>query len=189
MKEKKAGRVRTRISGWKAGFSNWESGFERMVPPGVDYKKEMRYFLEGLVLVSISSMIWFSFRFQSFLGDLYRIKSALGNEVLDENALMPDFKVVLGNCLLGFAVLILGAAAMVGYHYLYYFQGSRSIYLMRRLPGRWEYLKRCAALPGLAVLICFATAFLLLLLYFGYYMIGTPSRCLTPNQWQKLWKL
>ena len=40
---------------------------------------------------------------------------------------------------------------------------------------------------GVAAL-CLLAAFVVLLLYFGYYMIATPEQCLTPDQWQKIWR-
>ena len=83
-------------------------------------------------------------------------------------------------------VLVLG---FIVYHYLYYRQGSKSIYLMKRLPSKHELHKRAIALPMLAILGCLVAALIVMLLYFAIYMLATPKQCLLPNQWQKLWRL
>lgn len=188
-KEKNTDRVKQIKWEWRAGFWSRTWDFEKMVPPGVDYKKEVRYFLCALLFTFLSSMVWFFIRFQDFHRNLYNTADRLGEQIVIEGAMMPDFKLVLGGCLLGFAVLVLCAAAGAGYHYLYYFQGSKSVYLMKRLPKRWELLKRCTVLPAMAVFICLATAFVLLLIYYWYYISNTPPECLAPGQWQKLWAL
>ena len=77
---------------------------------------------------------------------------------------------------------------LAAYHYAYHRQGSKSIYLMRRLPSKLELHRRCLTLPIAGILIALLTAFLLLLIYYAVYMNVTPAECLMPGQWQKLWR-
>lgn len=170
---------------WEIVIKQWESNFEKMVPPGVDYKGEIICFCAGLAVSTIGSMIVYFSRFFRFRDSLYE-SSIFGRRVLMEGAVMPDFKDVFGGCFLGFACVMLYMLAFAGYHYFYHFQGSRSIYLMKRLPKRRELLKRCLMLPIAAICICLAVVFLLLLVYYWHYMHSTPTECLTPGQWQKL---
>ena len=75
------------------------------------------------------------------------------------------------------------------WHYAYHYQGSRSVYLMRRLPDRWEYHRRCLAIPAATVA---ATAVLLagsLALFYGAYMLFTPAACVVPGQWAEIWRV
>jgi amino acid transporter len=102
---------------------------------------------------------------------------------------MTDFYAILGGALYGFLILALCMPALILYHYAYHYQGSKNIYLMRRLPNRWELHKRCVTLPLLAALICLLSVLVLLCIYLGIYMTATPRECLTPGQWQKIWSV
>lgn len=109
--------------------------------------------------------------------------------VLLTDAVMPDMGTLIGSALVGFLIIALCMLAMIVYHYAYHLQDSKSIYLMRRLPNRWELHRRCLTLPLLAIVICLLVAVILLLIYYGIYTIATPGECLTPHQWQKIWSV
>ena len=48
----------------------------------------------------------------------------------------------------------------------------------------------CHAIEGLlGAAICLAAALILLLVYFAVYQLVTPEACLTPGQWEKLWRV
>ena len=75
---------------------------------------------------------------------------------------------------------ILNQNSYLVFHYLYHYQGSRSIYLMRRLPDRWELLRRCIALPLCGALAALLTGLLITLLWAGIYLLATPRELLSP---------
>ena len=106
---------------------------------------------------------------------------------LRPGAVMPDFGSLLGRSLAGFLVVALCMIGLAAYHYAYHYQDSKSIYLMRRLPQRWELLRRCAAAPLLCAAASFLLAFLVLLLYFWFYLAVSPEGCVVPGQWARLW--
>lgn len=159
----------------------------RCAPPGLELKIEKRVFGWGMVLAVLFSLSFFIHFFNELERLLYWRNGA--ERTLRPNAVMPDFVEVLGNALLGFVILALCMAAFILVHYAYHHQGSKSIYLMRRLPNRWELHRRCITLPLAAVLLCLAAGFLLLLIYFAVYMRATPAVCLTPGQWRKIWSV
>jgi hypothetical protein len=67
--------------------------------------------------------------------------------------------------------------------------GSRSDYLMRRLPDRWEYPRRCVTLPLLGAVAIIAEFLIVTLIYFAVYALFTPGICL-PAGWQDgLWRV
>ena len=157
----------------------------RFAPPGLNLNFDLNFFFTGLacsVLYSLS----FLYRFAGARSDLYDHYGAVRR--LREGAVMPDFRELLGSALLGFLVLGLCMIPFALYHYAYHRQGSRSIYLMRRLPDRWELHRRCLTLPACGAAVCLLLAAALLLIYFGIYLLATPDVCLTPDQWQKLWR-
>ncbi|MGI6358926.1 MAG: hypothetical protein ACOX2K_09595 [Bacillota bacterium] len=156
------------------------------VPPGVDVSQELRWLCYGGIAAWLYSC-GFLVRYASRYDSLFHWDGTA--RVLDTRAIMPDFVEILGGSLNGFLILALCAVAMIAYHYAYHYQGSKSIYLMKRLPSRWELPRRCLTLPLLAVLACLCAALLLLLIYYGIYMALTPRACLAPDQWQKIWSV
>lgn len=158
---------------------------DRWAPPGANWRTELKLLFWGLGLGFLFSL--------SFLAQFISERNSLfvwnGIErVLRQGVYMPDFVRVLGVSLMGFqlqvVMFMLGLAAG---HYAAHWQGSKSIYLMRRLPSRWELHRRCLTLPAAGAFAGLLAAFLLLFVYYGVYMAFTPAPCLTPDQWTKLW--
>ena len=158
----------------------------RYVPPGSDLKPETRVFGWGMALSTLFSMVFLAELFHE-RADLYR--KAGSEMILKTGAFMPDFVEILHPFLLGFPILALCMAAFIPVHYACFYRDSKSIYLMRRLPSRWELHRRCLTVPMCAVLCCLAAALVLLLIYFAVYMLATPENCLRPGQWQKIWSV
>ena len=156
------------------------------VPLGANLDTELKWIAYGLVAAFIYSLSYF-ITYSGHYRALFRWDGM--TKVLQEGAVMPDFIDILGVSLIGFVVLAVCMIAMLVYHYASHFQGSKSIYLMRRLPSRWELWRRCLTLPVLVAVLSLVVALILLLIYFGHYMARTPDVCLTGHQWQKIWNV
>jgi len=158
---------------------------DRYAPPGINLHGEKTFFIAGMLLSTLYSVTFLS-RFGRYKDDLYhRVR---GENVLIPGAVMQDFDFLLDKALWGFFLLCFCLVLLAAYHYAYHRQGSKSIYLMRRLPSKLELHRRCLTLPIAGILIALLTAFLLLLIYYAVYMNVTPAECLMPGQWQKLWR-
>ena len=161
---------------------------ERSFPPGYAYKPELKALTAALAWSILSSFVSFLVSFSSARQSLY---IRLGNKLLlDETRVMPDFVNILNNYLIVyfiFAALILAAATII--HYAYYHRESKSIYLMRRLPNRFELHRRSLLIPLLSALIHMFVAFVMLLILYAVYMIFTPKACLAPDQWNRMWSV
>lgn len=152
-----------------------------VLPPNVD-AGTMRQWLVGTVTGAavVGSLL--------FLGRYYRLYQALwhweqGRRVLSDTALMADFPACAVGVLLEYALLAAVALATAAVLYGSYFQGSRSIDLMRRLPdGRRTLRRQVWTVP-----LCWAAS----LLVTGAVLLGgccllwrfvTPEQCLpTPE--------
>ena len=86
-----------------------------------------------------------------------------------------------------FLLLLGAAAALAAVNRLSFLRGSRSDYLLRRLPDRRELARRAYALPLLLILATLGTMVLALAVYYAVYLALTPPECLQPNQLGKLW--
>lgn len=154
------------------------------IPAGIDYELERKWLQGGLALSVIYSLGFF-IRLTSSRSQLF--ETVGGKRILVDGAVMANFSEVLGSALLGFLIVLLLTIPLAAYHYFYHYQGSKSIYLMRRLPDRWELLRRCVSLPVAVAAFMLLIAVLLLFLYYGIYCLATPEGCMRPRQWQILW--
>lgn len=160
---------------------------KRYSPPGMELKQEKKLFIWGMILSILYSIFYWSANYIEAYNSLFVYKN--GMLLLNVNAEMPNFRALLGHSFIGFAILSVIMFGFIVYHYIYYRQGSMSIYLMKRIPKKSELHIRALAIPVIVVVLCFITAFILLMIYFAIYMLVTPKACLLPNQWQNLWRL
>ena len=159
----------------------------RHAPLGFRVQEEVKGFLGGCIGATAFSLIIFISKFEDELDKLYHKNGS--NRTLIPGAIMPDFVEIFDRSYWGFLVMIVAAFALIGVHYAYHYQESKSAYTMRRLPNRWELHRRCLTLPLLAVVAYLILAFVLLLIFYAAYMNLTPDVCLTPGQWQKIWSV
>ncbi len=152
---------------------------QNCVPPGFPFSSELTYFTVGILCATLYSLR-FVLDYWNARHALFRQNPLTGEWVLEEGARIAPFSEILGSALTGFLILACGLLVFVVLHYQSHFHGSRSIYLMRRLPDRWELHRRCLVGPVLGILCCVVTAGILLLLYFAVYRFATPQECLTP---------
>ena len=149
-------------------------------PPGLNPLPGVKIFALGMIFSGLYSL-GFVFRF-------FRAQKNLLQFPNEPFVYMPDFYTFLGKYWLGFGVLCLFLLGIIVYNYAYHRQGSKSIYLMRRLPSRMELHRRCLALPLFGIFICLICVILLLFVFYWIYMQKTPAEVLAPDQWQKLWR-
>ena len=147
----------------------------KYAPPGLDRKSENIFFSVGMALAFLYSTT-FVVRYVKERKKLYWICEK-GLELIAD-VKMPEFSILLGDALIGFLLVAIGMLAFGVYHYLYHCQDAKSIYLMRRLPNKWELHRRCLTIPVTAVMCCGLTALLLLGVYYGIYVYFTPKICL-----------
>ena len=156
----------------------------RLFPPGFAYKRELTAAGVCLTLCFCFSLGFFA-SFQSAKAQLYDVLLDR-TLVLIPGAVMPDFcDIVLGHMKL-FPAAWAASIFLACVNYAYHFQGSKSIYLMRRLPRKSELYRRCLAFPLIFATAALLLAALLMMLYLLYYMAATPAKCLAPNQFSKL---
>lgn len=158
----------------------------RYAPPGIYLRQETRLYATGMVCAALYSL-GFLLRYGNAYEQLYSTRA--GVRMLIPGRVMEDFVVLLGRGLAGFLVLGLGMMALIGYHYAYYRQGSKSIYLMRRLPDGGLLHRQCLTLPLAGIALCLISALLLLIFYYFLYITVTPEACLVGGQWQKIWSV
>ena len=165
----------------ESSFSRW---IERQVPPGVDWWTEVKWAVSGLIVGALWSLVAFSYQFSNACRRLYEWVG--GKSILVESRTIDPFPELLDQAMV---VLLLGmilTLPLACYHYAYYYLGSRSIYVMRRLPDRWELWRRCLTVPVLLAAVCLLAIELLTFLYFLLFLLLTPNPCLPLDSWRQL---
>ena len=162
--------------------------WSRWAPPDRDARQEAVLFLWGLGDGTVLAWVWFLSRYWSARSELFVLKN--GRRVLPAGRMIPDLPEIIGGSFLGLWAVLLCAVVTVALHYAgHYREGSRPVYLMRRLPDRWEYHRCCLTIPGTVILIALVLILVFLMLFYVIYMNCTPEACLPPDQWQKSWRL
>ncbi len=157
--------------------------FERIIPVGINAKKELTAIIAGLVLAVLRSLFYFDSYYHNY-HQLYEYYS--GKKILVDGRKMTDFYILIDGCFEGFYIATFLLIALIVFHYLYHYKDSKCIYTMKRLPKKSELHKRCITLPLICILICQIIPALLLLVYFKHYMATTPPECLVEGQWHML---
>jgi len=75
-------------------------------------------------------------------------------------------------------VVAVVALPQICINYASHRMGSRSDYLMRRLPDRWEWHRRCLTVPLAAVALSALLVLALLVIFFLVYQYRTPYQWL-----------
>ena len=166
--------IREKLTGW----------LEYNTPPGFPWKNT----LKGLAWAGSLSLLWslsFFYTYLVYYDQLFQTMLS-GKKILQEGAVMADFGFILKGKQNGFLIIALAMIGLAVYHYTYFYHGSKSIYLMKRLPRRSELWHRCIVLPVAVMVASMAVAAVLTLGYYAFYMAVTPPSCLTPGQWETL---
>lgn len=155
--------------------NNNRSWLEQYAPPGIPIVQEVRYWGIGMTICTFWCL-QFIFRYWEERSSLYYQRA--GRLILFEDACMPAFQDLTANLFVIFYFVIIYCVLLAVYHYFYHYQGSKMIYLMRRLPDKWELHIRCLLLPIVAGMIALAYRYMLEMLFYAIYILFTPSQCL-----------
>ena len=157
---------------------------EKLLPPGFDLEAELKWIAWGLGL-SFFYSLGFLFRYGSAISALYYYDGNY-NKILNEQSYMRPFSQLFGSTTSGFLLVAICMIGLAAYHYAYHYQGSKSIYLMRRLPDRLDLWRRCLTLPLLAILVCAVCVSILTAIYYAVYLGFTPKMYLVRESFSSL---
>lgn len=162
-------------------MKEWQKKVEALFPPGYAYDTELKIGMY-LWLIGIAYSLRFFADYRKAYQSLFvwrQMTGALYAEyVLREDAKITPFLELFTQGMLFFVPLVLVLLAIIGVHYMYYRQGSKSIYLMRRLPDKKLLHRTCLAAPLLGIVLILATIGVLAGIYYCVYILVTPQICL-----------
>ncbi len=143
-----------------------------LLPPGMS----RTYIYGALSAALVLSFLW---AVLSFWAEYGAALNGLEERVRYE---MPSFYDVSHMSFAPFPVAIAVCIAAAIANYKYFYNGSRSIYVMRRIKSPLEIHRRSLLLP-LATIVCLIVMWTVLFwVFYRIYMDYTPLRVLEPNQ-------
>lgn len=151
--------------------------FDRHVPLGWNGKKTAAWLCAALA-ASFALGLWC---FLDQYRDCYRqlfVYSAEGEKLWIPDRVMLPFPNLVTDIDIGFGLVLCAMPLLALFAYLYHWRGSCSIYLMRRLPNRWELHRRCLTVPVCGAVADLALLGLLWALCYLIYFLCTPAQCL-----------
>ena len=151
------------------------SWMEPYAPPGAPLLQEKSYWIMTMI-ISTFWCLQYVLRYIEARNMLFEYR--VGRKVLIEGAMMTSFESLTANLFEVFGLVLLYCVLVVVYHYFYHYQGSNMMYLMRRLPNKWELHTRCFVLPIMASIFTIAYMYVLRMLFLAIYILCTPSQCL-----------
>lgn len=156
---------------------------DKLFPPGYDREKELRQLIVRFIIAVLNSFRFF-IAYHAAYDDLFYYDmlhyNATGEleKTLIPGAVILPFKEIVGYSFIFFVVFALTLLAAAGQHYWYYLKGSKSIYLVRRLPERYYTLKTCLGVTTIGIGLMLLTVGLLLGIFYLVYIFVTPAGCL-----------
>lgn len=154
---------------------NRPSWMEKYAPPGINLAQEVLYWVMTMTVSTFWTMS-FLYNYHQHLQSLYETRGS--KRILVEGAMMPTFEALTENLFEIFFLVVAYCVIIAAYHYFYHYQGSKMMYLMKRLPNKWEVHIRCLILPVSACGIAMIYMVLLKAIYYAIYLFCTPSKCL-----------
>ncbi len=148
------------------------------LPYGISAEKIMMK-IGVIYLVPILYSMQFLIHFQNAKN--YQIQQAKYAQVA---VYMAEFPTIIYRTFMLFPVAMLGCLGISVLLYSYHFQGSKSIYVMKRLPDSYELWRRVFMVPVVSALLLGICAIVILALYYWYYINVSPAGSAIPVEWR-----
>ena len=152
----------------------------RYAPPGVNLDQLKNFTFYSLTFCILLSMFLFGNRLQAAHAALFdHITGELTGTLTGW-----DFIEILNRGMMSFSLVAIAHLALVLSNYLYFFEGSKSIYTMARVKSPWELHIRCWTLPVCGALLLLVCRVILTVLYFLIFLLATPKGIPMPGFYQ-----
>lgn len=154
---------------------NWN----RHVPAGLDGERTWNYFKWGFLCAgALTVLVLFNY-FIDLAEYRYELEQMGPERAASAIRTFPEY---LEGVWLGFQLFAFAMLPLTIWHYAYHWGGAKPIYLMRRLPSRWELHRRCLTMPFVGLAGCTVLTVGLVLVYFLIYRICTPKEVYVSGQ-------
>lgn len=143
---------------------------ERYAPPGMGIKG-IRFWTIGAITVSFLFSMMFLLEYFSVLNELRRNMEY----PVYAGVTMTPFSDLIYTPMAVFRLAPMVPLLYTVSHYLYFYQETKSIYIMKRLKSPWQMHIRCVALPILGAILVAAAGCAVYGIYWMIYRFCTPE--------------
>lgn len=154
---------------------------KRHLPPGRDWENLRSWLVLGHG-ASVLTLILFLSRYFDSVDSLYsyvqQLDGTMIRQLIPGRTVAPFWELIKGTPLSGAEIYIFLMFHLAFLNYRCHTVGSMSVYLMRRLPDRWEYHRRCWTVPVLASIVEIVIFAVGVFLCWLLYRFATPAGCL-----------
>lgn len=150
--------------------------FASISPPGMPLRNEAVFLAVGNIVGFLYSL-GFIVRYFQERATLFKYDKMLGY-VLREGAKIEPFVELLDDAFIIFLITAVASLTFIALRYSYFHQGSKSIYLMKRLPDPSLRHKMSIKAPVLYCLATLGAMLVCFLLYLVIFYLFTPVQCL-----------
>lgn len=154
---------------------------KRHLPPGWDWENLRAGLLWGHG-ASLASLFIFVNRYLDSRASLYshiqQLDGTLVKQLIPGRTVAPFWTLLAGMPLWGMWIFWILMGVQVWRHYSCHTRDSMPIYLMRRLPDKWELHRRCWTVPVLACLVELLVFAVGIGLCWLLWYVATPAGCL-----------
>ena len=160
---------------------------KKLAPPGISVRSELGFYAFGLLIALLISFAYFIRLFDA-TSDYY-VWSTVSGKIVNPDFTMPMFASLIEGVFTGFVFVAACSMLLPISHYFSYSSGgSHALYLIKRLPTQGYLAMTCLTLPVLMALTSLLIAFLLLIIYYGIYVLAVPDGYFIPGQFLSLWR-
>ncbi len=146
----------------------------RYAPPGHDNLRLQGVFIWTMIILVVWGL--------SFLSALWDTVYELKERTEMAQWAVTDFGELMSGRLTALPIGVLLMGILAGVNYSRFWQGSKSIYLMRRLPNKWDLHRRCLTVPAVCCGVYLLTAVLIFAVCVVSYRMMMPENYL-PEDW------
>ncbi|MBR2370400.1 MAG: hypothetical protein IKA82_00100 [Clostridia bacterium] len=150
--------------------------FISISPPGMSLRSEAVFLAVGNIVGFLYSL-GFIVRYFQERATLFKYDKALGY-ILKEGAKIEPFVELLEDAFVIFLITAVASLSFIIMRYAYFHQGSKSVYLMKRLPDPTLRHKMSIKAPVLYCLLTLGAMLACFLLYLAIYYLFTPTQCM-----------
>jgi hypothetical protein len=159
--------------------------FLKNMSPGVNGNIEYSIIKVGMIFAIAFSFVTFMISYGFYSSDLYSYIN--GAAYANENAVMKEFYLIIKPCLNSFKIVLILMLPLMLFNCGFYLVGSKSVYLIKRLPSRFKFVKSCVAAPLMGVLLYLLCALIVVHICYLVYNNATPKTAVLPDQYRNIW--
>lgn len=148
---------------------------EKYAPLGINLSTHLGVYLLGVIVATLHGLLFF-LAYGNAVNALYDYR--VSGRVLRDGAVIQSFDKLTEDVFTTGILVCIVTLLVVVYYYLYHYQGSKMMYLMRRLPNKNEIVRRCWTLPIAGSVIMAVWMLSLRIIFYAVYILCTPSQCL-----------